>query len=94
MKAARPSPQAEGIADHEDAAERHGKTGDRKFVEDQKAYFAILMAEVRRMYDEGKSDYEMKPVIAEKLKAYQDWAEWDTNLGQQISLAILEIEQE
>ena len=72
----------------------HGKTGDRKFVEDQKAYFATLMAEVRRMYDEGKSDYEMKPVIAEKLKAYQDWAEWDTNLGQQISLAILEIEQE
>ena len=72
----------------------HGKTGDRKFVEDQKAYFAILMAEVRRMYDEGKSDYEMKPVIAEKLKAYQDWAEWDANLGQQISLAILEIEQE
>jgi len=72
----------------------HGKTGDRKFVEDQKAYLAILMAEVRRMYDEGKSDYEMKPVIAEKLKAYQDWAEVGANLGQQISLAILEIEQE
>lgn len=72
----------------------HGKTGDRKFVAEQKAYFDILMAEVRRMYDEGKSDYEMKPVIAGKLKAYQGWAEWDTNLGQQISLAILEIEQE
>jgi glyoxylase-like metal-dependent hydrolase (beta-lactamase superfamily II) len=72
----------------------HGKTGDRRFVEDQKAYFDTLMAEVRRMYNDGKSDYEMKPVIAEKLKAYQDWAEWDANLGQQISLAILEIEQE
>ncbi len=72
----------------------HGKTDNRKFVEDQKAWFATLMSEVRRMYDEGKSDYEMKPAIAEKLKAYQDWAEWDTNLGQQISLAILEIEQE
>ncbi|OJW85008.1 MBL fold metallo-hydrolase [Thiobacillus sp. 65-1402] len=72
----------------------HGKTGDRKFVAEQKAYFDILMAEVRRMYDEGKSDFEMKPVIASKLKAYRNWAEWDTNLGQQISLAILEIEQE
>ncbi|WP_296754862.1 MBL fold metallo-hydrolase [Thiobacillus sp.] len=72
----------------------HGKTGDRKFVAEQKAYFDILMAEVRRMYDEGQSDYEMKPVIAEKLKAYKNWEEWDTNLGQQISLAILEIEQE
>ena len=72
----------------------HGKTGDRKLVEEQKAYFDTLMSEVRRMYDEGMSDFEMKPVIAEKLKAYEDWAEWDTNLGPQISMAILEIEQE
>ncbi|WP_324778543.1 MBL fold metallo-hydrolase [Thiobacillus sedimenti] len=72
----------------------HGRTGDRTFVEDQKVWFETLVSEVRRMYDEGKSDYEMKPVIAEKLKAFRDWPEWDTNLGQQISLAILEIEQE
>ncbi len=72
----------------------HGKTGDRTFVSAQKTWFNILMSEVRRMYDEGKSDFEMKPVIAQKLKAYKDWAEWDINLGQQISLAILEIEQE
>lgn len=72
----------------------HGKTGDRKLVEAQKAYFDTLMSEVRRLYDEGMSDFEMKPVIAEKLKAYKDWAEWDTNLGPQISMAILEIEQE
>ena len=72
----------------------HGKTGDRKFVEEHKAYFDILMSEVRRMYDEGKSDFEMKPVLAEKLKAYKHWAECDTNLGPQISLAILEIKQE
>ncbi|MHB1085259.1 MAG: MBL fold metallo-hydrolase [Thiobacillus sp.] len=72
----------------------HGKTGDRTFVVAQKAYFDILMPEVRRLYGEGKSDYEMKPVIANKLKAYKNWVEWDTFLGQQISLAILEIEQE
>jgi glyoxylase-like metal-dependent hydrolase (beta-lactamase superfamily II) len=72
----------------------HGKSGDRKFVAEQKAYFDTLMSEVRRMYDEGKSDFEMKPVIADKLKAYRNWAEWEANLGQQISLAILEIEQE
>lgn len=72
----------------------HGKTGDRKLVEEQKAFFDILMREVRRMYDEGKSDYEMKPVLVEKLKAYRNWAEWDANLGPQISLAILEVEQQ
>ena len=72
----------------------HGKSGDRKLVEEQKAWFDILMPEVRRMYDEGKSDFEMKPVIAEKLKAYKQWAEFEANLGPMISLAILEIEQE
>jgi glyoxylase-like metal-dependent hydrolase (beta-lactamase superfamily II) len=72
----------------------HGKSGDRKLVEEQKAWFDILMPEVRRMYDEGLSDFEMKPVLAEKLKAFSNWAEWETNLGPMISLAILEIEQE
>jgi glyoxylase-like metal-dependent hydrolase (beta-lactamase superfamily II) len=72
----------------------HGKTGDRTLVEAHKAYFDTLMSEVRRMYAEGKSDFEMKPVIAEKLKAYRNWAEWDANLGPQISLAVLEVEQE
>jgi glyoxylase-like metal-dependent hydrolase (beta-lactamase superfamily II) len=72
----------------------HGKSGDRKLVEEQKAWFAILMPEVRRMYDEGLSDFEMKPVLAEKLKAFSNWAEWEANLGPMISLAILEIEQE
>jgi hypothetical protein len=72
----------------------HGRSGDRRLVEEHKAWFDILMTEVRRMYDEGMSDFEMKPVLAEKLKAYKDWAEWEANLGPQISLAILEIEQE
>lgn len=72
----------------------HGKSGDRAFVEEHKAWFDILMTEVRRMYEEGMSDFEMKPVLADKLKAFSTWEEWDTNLGPQISLAILEIEQE
>jgi len=72
----------------------HGQSDDRTFVEEHKAWFDILMAEVRRMYDEGKSDFEMKPVLADKLKAFSNWKEWDANLGPQISLAILEIEQE
>jgi len=35
----------------------------------------------------------MRPVFAEKLKAYKNRAEWDSSLGPQITLAILEIEQ-
>ena len=72
----------------------HGKSGDRTLVAEQKAWFDILMTEVRRMYDDGMSDFEMKPVLVDKLKAYSNWEEWEANLGPQISLAILEIEQE
>lgn len=72
----------------------HGKSGDRKLVEAQKAYFDSFMKEVRRLYDEGKSDFEMKADVAARLKPYSKWAEFDANLGPQISLAILEIEQE
>lgn len=72
----------------------HGKTGNKTFVAEQKAYFDLLLAEVRRMYQEGKSDFEMKPLLAKKLKAYQNWVGWDLNFGQQISLAVLEVEQE
>jgi len=36
---------------------------------------------------------QMKPLIAEKLKAYKNRAERDSSLGPQISLAILETAQ-
>lgn len=72
----------------------HGQSGDRRLVEEQKAWFDILMRETRALYDEGKNDFEMKPVLADKLKAFSAWHGWETGLGPQISLAILEIESE
>jgi len=72
----------------------HGKTGDRKFVAEQKAWLEILTADVRRRDNEGKIDFKMKPVLVDKLKAVRKWGEWESNQGTQISLAIPEIEQE
>jgi len=73
----------------------HGRFGDRTFVEEQKAWFEIMLAGVRRLYSEGMmTDFEMKPIFSKKLKAYEKWAGWETDLGRQISLAILEVEQE
>jgi len=36
----------------------------------------------------------MKPVVARKLAAYQQWNGFDAALGKQISLAVLEVEQQ
>jgi len=60
----------------------------------QRDYFQALFDAVKVEYDAGKSDFEMKPAVVKKLAAYQNWNGFDTAVGKQISLAVLEIEQQ
>lgn len=70
----------------------HGKTANTKMVNEYCGYLTALMAEVKRQYEAGKSDFEMKNAVAKKLDSYQDWSGFDDQLGKHISLAVLEIE--
>jgi len=72
----------------------HGKSGGIAILQAQRNYFQTLYNTVKVEYNAGKSDFEMKPVLAKKLAAYKQWNGFDTALGKHISLAILEIEQE
>ena len=72
----------------------HGQTGGRELLTAQQDYFQTLFDAVKTEYDQGKSDFEMKPVIANKLAKFKQWHGFDTALGKQISLAVLEIEQQ
>ena len=72
----------------------HGKTGGAAIMKAQREYFQTLYDTVKAEYDDGKSDFEMKPVLAKKLAAFKKWNGFDVALGKHISLAILEIEQE
>ena len=71
----------------------HGPTGDVKIVKAYETYLTTLYAEVKKHYDAGKSDFEMKDAVVAKLKPYADWANFNDVIGKHISLAILEIEQ-
>jgi glyoxylase-like metal-dependent hydrolase (beta-lactamase superfamily II) len=71
----------------------HGPTGDVRIVKAYETYLTSLYAEVKKHYDAGKSDFEMKDAVVAKLKPYADWANFKDVVGKHISLAILEIER-
>jgi glyoxylase-like metal-dependent hydrolase (beta-lactamase superfamily II) len=71
----------------------HGRTGGWEIVDANRDYMAILYGEVESLYDEGLSDFEMKPQIAEKLAGFKDWAGFEDELGKHISLAYLQVEE-
>jgi len=71
----------------------HGKTGGRSLLTVQREYFSTLFETVKTGYDDGKSDFEMKPAVVKKLSKFRNWHGFDTAVGKHISLAVLEIEQ-
>lgn len=70
----------------------HGQTGGWEIVDENLSYLNTLYDGVAELYDENLSDFEMKPVIAERLSTFEDWAGFDDELGKHISLAYLEVE--
>ena len=72
----------------------HGSPGSPAMLKAQRDYFQTLFDAVKEEYDAGKSDFEMKPSVVKKLAAYQNWHGFDTAVGKQIGLAVLEIEQQ
>ncbi len=72
----------------------HGNPGKPAMLKAQRDYFQALFDAVKVEYDAGKSDFEMKPEVVRKLAAYQKWNGFDAAVGKQISLAVLEIEQQ
>jgi glyoxylase-like metal-dependent hydrolase (beta-lactamase superfamily II) len=71
----------------------HGPTGGVEIVKAYETYLTTLYAEVKKHYDAGKSDFEMKDAVVATLKPYTDWVYFDDVIGRHISLAFLEIER-
>ena len=71
----------------------HGPSGDRSIVVSYRGLISSIYEGARRYYDEGLSDFEMKPKIIETLGEWQSWGDFDEAIGRFISLAVLEAEQ-
>lgn len=72
----------------------HGHTGGREVAEIYREYLTRLKSEVAKHFDEGMSDFEMKPLIIESMGAFREWVDFERNIGRHINLAYLEVEAE
>ena len=70
----------------------HGLSSDINMVEKYKNYIAIVYQQAAKYYEQGLSDFEMKPNVVAKLSAYSKWSGFETEVGKHISLAALEVE--
>lgn len=72
----------------------HGMAGDRSIIDGYRKFILALKAEVKKYYEGGLSDFEMKPKVIKALEPYRQWSGLDENIGRLISLAYLEVENE
>ena len=70
----------------------HGLTDDIKMVSDFRSYLTILYQQVGKYYEQGLTDFEMKPKIIPELAIAKNWNGFEAEVGKHISLATLEVE--
>ena len=71
----------------------HGLSGGREIVLAEREFLVALRASVKKYYDQGTSDFEMKDKVMTDLVAYKDWVFFN-NLGRVISATYLQVESE
>jgi len=72
----------------------HGATNGRTVVQNYRNFLNTLYTSVKKYQAKGMSDFEMKDKVVADLKPYQQWINFDTEIGKFISLAYLEAERE
>lgn len=70
----------------------HGLSNGREVIKGYQEYLKTLHAMVKKFYDQGLADFEMKPQVAAALAQYKTWTEFDNELGRHISLAYQQIQ--
>lgn len=71
----------------------HGDSGDATRVSEFRSYLKTVYDNVAKYYEQGMSDFEMKPRIVAAMKAYHDWSGFEDEIGKHINLAMLEYEK-
>lgn len=72
----------------------HGKGGGKDMIDIYRNFIVSLKAAVKKNYQKGLTDFEMKPKIIKALSEYKDWSGFDESIGRLINLAYLEVENE
>jgi len=70
----------------------HGPTGDREIPEAALRFLQVLYDSVKRNYEAGLQDYEMRGKVAKDMSKFSGWANFD-QLGKLISYTFLQVER-
>jgi len=71
----------------------HGPSGKyQQAIQPFLDYLLIIQKTVKQGFTKELEPYEIKPVVVKKLKAYQQWAGFDEQIGKQVQKMFLEIE--
>ncbi len=71
----------------------HGLSGGREIAMAQQTLLKSLRIAVKKYYDQGLNDFEMKDKVMKDLAAYKDWVDFD-RLPRVINAVYLQIEAE
>lgn len=72
----------------------HGEPGSIKIVKDFKQVIETIFYTVKEEYENGLTDFEIKPIVEEKIGGSTRWLDSDEALGKIVSLAYLEAEED
>lgn len=72
----------------------HGRSGGGEVISAYREYLAGVKAAVQKYAAQGLADFEMKPLVARDLARFASWYGFTEELGQHVSLALLEVEEE
>ena len=72
----------------------HGKTGGNQIALNYRDYLQGILGNVKKYYETGMADFEMKPKILTDVSRFKSWDGFDLRLGSHISRAYLEVEKE
>ena len=74
----------------------HGKPSDVNLINEGKEFMETIYYSVEELYDEGLSDFEMKPIIMEKpfmKEVASKWPGYESTIGKFIVVAMQEVER-
>ncbi|MCB1875981.1 MAG: MBL fold metallo-hydrolase [Chromatiales bacterium] len=70
----------------------HGLSGGLSVPQSYKDYLATIYDNTKAGYEEGLSDFEIKPLVLPALTQWQDWDGFDDQVGKHVNDAYREIE--
>lgn len=70
----------------------HGKTGGTEAATAYRDFLATVYETAKQGYDDGKADFEIRPMLMPKMAAWEQWTDFENLLGQHINAAFLEAE--